>query len=143
MKPCSAIRAWCRCLGLECCRSVARIEDTRAIDSDRGLGTGFFLRGDYLCEALTGKCLVLTNAHVVSDTEGSAALRPNRARISFKALVDSQAVNMQAKQLIWSSPPKELDATLLEIWMTTGGFFHAAFFLRIGADRCRLASAAR
>jgi V8-like Glu-specific endopeptidase len=99
--------------GLERCRAVARIETE--LETDRGEGTGFLVRGGDLKESWGDQRLLLTNAHVVSnDVNVKGALRPEKARISFKALGSGQT-RYRIKQLLWTSPPSEFDATLIEM----------------------------
>jgi len=107
--------------GLERCRSVVRIE--HEMEPERGEGTGFLLRGGDLKESWGDRLLLLTNAHVVSsDPTVRAALRPEKARVSFKALAEDQgSVRHKVKQILWTSPPAELDATLIELDSTPSG----------------------
>jgi hypothetical protein len=107
--------------GLERCRSVVRIE--HEMEPERGQGTGFLLRGGDLKEPWGDHLLLLTNAHVMSDApQVRPALRPEKARVSFKALAEDQgSVRYKVKQILWTSPPEELDATLIELDSTPSG----------------------
>jgi len=104
---------WYR-LGLDRCRAVAQIQTK----TGEGFGTGFLLRGRDLAPELDA-VLLLTNAHVVSDDPDvrtrHGSLAPGEAEIVFEAL-DSQAQRtFHAARLLWTSPPEELDATLLAL----------------------------
>ncbi len=80
---------------------------------DTGVGTGFMLRGADLCELLPAdEVFVITNAHVVSD-DVSGALRPDEAVIKFEAL--GLEDEFRVSELIFSSPPEELDVSVLRI----------------------------
>jgi tetratricopeptide (TPR) repeat protein len=107
-------------MAIECARSVARIEDA----TGQGMGTGFALRGGDLHPALGDEFLLVTNAHVVSaDSAVRDALRPDEALVSFE-LLKQEAPQLDARpvtELLWSSPPWELDASLLRL-----GEMHAA-----------------
>lgn len=95
-----------------CARAVARIEH----QPGQGYGTGFVLRGGDLHPNLGDKLVLLTNSHVVSeDPLVSDALRPETAIVTFQILFAEAKAEQEyaiARQL-WSSPPGELDATLL------------------------------
>ncbi len=100
--------------GLERCRLVAQVK-TR---TDEGFGTGFLIRGKDLDDRFGDELLVLTNAHVVSDDPAVRAakgsLPAEDAVVVFEAL-ESAADQEYQVSLLWSSPPDELDATLLRI----------------------------
>lgn len=95
--------------GLACAEAVAQIRD----ESDNGIGTGFLLRGDVLSDALPAdEVFVITNAHVISE-EVAGALHPGDAVIKFEALgIDDE---FRITELIFSSPPQELDVSVLRI----------------------------
>jgi V8-like Glu-specific endopeptidase len=105
--------SWYR-LGLERCRGVAQIRN----ETGDGIGTGFVIRGSDLAPALGDALLLLTNAHVVSNDRavqrGTNALAPDEAIVSFEAL-ESVAGQTYRVEVLWTSPPKELDATLLRL----------------------------
>jgi hypothetical protein len=89
---------------------VARIGRETA----RGIGTGFLVRGGDLCAELGDERLLLTNAHVISNLPGvQPALDADEAVITFEALGGNDTWGV--KELLWSSPPAELDATLLRL----------------------------
>jgi hypothetical protein len=101
--------------GIERCRAVACI----CKESGEGFGTGFLINGKDLHESLGEELLLLTNAHVVSDDlEVEGALRSDEAFVAFEALGLS---NITIKELLWSSLPLELDATLLRLNQPVGG----------------------
>lgn len=91
--------------GFERCRSVARVE---ARDSG-AVGTAFLIEGTPLADWLPAVVLV-TNAHVVSDT---TELEPGQAVVSFRE--PDREVSRHDVRLLWSSPPDELDVSILEV----------------------------
>jgi V8-like Glu-specific endopeptidase len=101
---------------LQRCDAVARVEDAFGQPS----GTAFLVRGEDFHKAFTGQVLVLTNAHVISDDPrvqkaDPPAMAPERARLRFEAR-DSTALEPTYRvKLLWTSPPWELDATLLSL----------------------------
>jgi S1-C subfamily serine protease len=101
--------------GRERCRAVARVETE--LDADRGVGTGFLVRGGDLKDSYGDAPLLLTNAHVISgDPKVDAALRPGEAYVSFKALgKDSGLKRYRPKSVVRTSPPDDLDFTLIEL----------------------------
>lgn len=101
--------------GLERCRSVAQVRTP----TGEGFGTGFLILGKDLDPALGDELLLLTNAHVVSDDpavrSAKGSLPSEDAVIVFEALESAADQEYQVAKLLWSSPPDELDATLLRI----------------------------
>jgi V8-like Glu-specific endopeptidase len=101
--------------GLERCRSVAQVRTP----TGEGFGTGFLVRGKDLDPHLGDEILLLTNAHVVSDDPAVRAakgsLPSEDAVIVFEALDSAAGQEYRVAELLWSSPPGELDATLLRI----------------------------
>ena len=93
---------------LERCRGVARIEDPLA----GPLGTGFLVDGSAVHPGFPAVVLV-TNTHVVSE-EDAQALEPEKALVTFRALEEATAT-YRIKQILWSSPPNELDTTIVEL----------------------------
>lgn len=93
---------------LERCRGVARIEDPL----EGPLGTGFLVDGAAVHHGFPAVVLI-TNAHVVSQ-EDPQALAPDKALVTFRALEDATAT-YRIKQILWSSPPNELDTTIVEL----------------------------
>jgi hypothetical protein len=107
--------AWYR-TGLERCRAVAQIRTHLG----EGVGTGFLLRAQELNAKLgRDQLLLLTNAHVVSDDEAvrakDHALHPRDAVVVFEAdeRGRGESATFRVGALLWTSPPDELDASLL------------------------------
>jgi hypothetical protein len=100
--------------GLDRCRLVAQVQTRMG----EGIGTGFLVRGSDFWPALDG-LLLLTNAHVVSDDpavqDRFGSLPSAEAWIRFEALQPDGGSRCRAAMLLWSSPPAELDATLLAL----------------------------
>lgn len=97
---------WLRA-ALTSCRAVARIE-TRLGD---GVGTGFLLDGRSVAAGLPSRVL-LTNAHVIPDT-----VEPiDGCYVTFRGN-DGAASRDQYPiyRVVWTSPVRELDATVLEL----------------------------
>ena len=99
---------------IERARAVARIEH----QPGRGYGTGFVVKGGDLHPGLGDELMLLTNSHVVSeDPKVKDALRPDAAIITFQLLMEEDRADeeYEVAELLWSSPPGELDATLLRL----------------------------
>ena len=98
-------------------KSVARIGPNKY----DGNGTGFLFDGAWISEEWAGKPLLLTNAHVCSDDPLVQQQYPYP--LSHKELTAAflgaesagTAEELSFDSLIWSSPPSELDATLLQL----------------------------
>jgi TIR domain/Trypsin-like peptidase domain len=90
------------------CRAIARIEDPL----EEPFGTGFLVDGASIHPSFPAVVLI-TNAHVVSETH-ARALRPDEARVTFSGLEDA-TVPYRITRLLWTSPPSELDATIVEL----------------------------
>jgi V8-like Glu-specific endopeptidase len=99
-------------IGIARCRAVARI----GRDASQGHGTGFLIKGSELNESFGDELLLLTNAHVVSNDPQVIgvyrSLLPHEAVVTFQAL-DQQ--KYKVAKLLWTSPPHELDATILQL----------------------------
>jgi len=101
--------------------AVARIGKETA----RGLGTGFLIQGKDVHEKFGEEFLLLTNAHVVSDDPAvhqdsrfDGVLWSEEAGITFEALCshrESGKTSFFVKELLWSSHPDQLDATLIRL----------------------------
>jgi hypothetical protein len=94
-------------------RAVARIK----LENDPlSGGTGFLVRGSELHKSYGEGLVLLTNAHVISDDpvvrQERAALHPSEAVVTFEALGKQ---TYKVKKLLWTSPPDELDATVVEL----------------------------
>jgi hypothetical protein len=99
---------------IDCARAVARIETS----TGQGYGTGFLIRGSDLHASLDSGFLLVTNAHVVSDNPRvKDALSPGDAIVTFELLrQEGQAADeYSVSRLLWTSPPWELDATILQL----------------------------
>jgi hypothetical protein len=101
--------------GLERCACVARIG--RA--ADKGVGSAFVLPGKVLCERLSEACVLVTNAHVVAESDAlraQGALHPSEAVVTFAAL-DGVAPDQEFAlgKVLFHSPPEALDVTVAEL----------------------------
>lgn len=99
---------------IERARAVSRIEH----QPGQGFGTGFIVRGGDLHDSLGEELMLLTNSHVVSeDPLNKDALRPDAAIVTFQLLREEGRAEDEyaVTELVWSSPPGELDATLLRL----------------------------
>ena len=96
---------WLRA-ALTACRAVARVE-TGLGD---GIGTGFLLDGRALAAGLPERVL-LTNAHVVPDTVEPA----DGCYVTFRGNDGGTRDPHPVRRVLWSSPVRELDATVLEL----------------------------
>jgi hypothetical protein len=97
--------------GLDQCNSVARIEKANG----KGHGTGWLIQASNFFPGRTG-LLLITNGHVVSDNpnpfSNPKAIYPEDARIKFETLGEEV---YEVKELVWTSPPREFDATFLSL----------------------------
>jgi Trypsin-like peptidase domain/Tetratricopeptide Repeats-Sensor len=98
--------------GLARCAGVARI----GREPTQGVGTGFLLMGVGLHPMLGDELYLLTNSHVVSPgPEVPIAMRPADAVVTFEGLPGAEHESWTVKKLIFNSPIRELDATLLQL----------------------------
>lgn len=96
--------AWYR-TGLQRCSAVGQVETV----TGRKIGSGFLVKAqDFFPKRADGELLFLTNAHVISVTEG---IDPNAARVQFEAT----GVTCDVADVIWSSPVSSLDATFVSL----------------------------
>ncbi len=105
---------------IERARAVARIEHV----TGQGYGTGFLVRGRDLHEKLGEDYLLITNAHVVSDNpDVKDALAPQDAVVTFQLLHEEGCADEEyaVSELVWTSPPWKLDATILRLESVPGG----------------------
>ncbi|HYO13527.1 MAG TPA: serine protease [Thermoanaerobaculia bacterium] len=97
--------------GLERCSAIGRVESR----TGKGFGTGFLVRGGDLHPRFGSELLLLTNAHVLSNDprvqSTFGARHTEAAVVTFEVLGSEHQV---AEQL-WTSPPWELDATLVRL----------------------------
>lgn len=104
------------------CEARERAKAVALIANGAGepVGTGFLIDGRSLDERLPAGQLLITNAHVLSDDEGVHArfgnglgpLHADEAQVSFEALGAAAGRRFGVRELLWSSPPQECDATL-------------------------------
>jgi hypothetical protein len=101
--------------GLDRTLSVAKVLSKL----QEGFGTGFLVRGGDLVPAWGDEVLLLTNAHVVSDTAAVQAqygsLDPADAQVIFENFEAPAQKKYRVAKLLFTSPPTELDATLLRL----------------------------
>jgi hypothetical protein len=92
----------------QACAAVARIETFSEERTLVGVGTGFLVAGRQLSPNLPDEFLLVTNAHVLSETVKDA-VAPANARVRFEvdARADSAYLPLEVDQIIWSSPPGE------------------------------------
>lgn len=106
--------SWYR-VGLDRTRAVAKILNKL----EEGFGTGFLLRGSDLAAGLGAGLVLFTNAHVISDDPAVQAkygsLDPSEAILSFEAFEAAAQQKFHVADLLWTSPPDQLDATLLRL----------------------------
>jgi V8-like Glu-specific endopeptidase len=77
------------------------------------VGTGFLVRGGDLIPPLGDELIVVTNAHVISDPPEPNAFLFGDTMIAFEA-VDSKRF-YEFAGVLWQSPIKKLDCTLLRL----------------------------
>ncbi len=104
-------------------KSVARIGSSRY----DGGGTGFLLDGGWISGRWAGRHLLLTNAHVCSDDlvvqrQYPNAHPPEELTASFLGSGAAGVVELRLNELVWTSPPSELDATLLLLEDVPAGY---------------------
>jgi hypothetical protein len=106
--------AWYK-IGLDRARAVAKILNR----SGDGFGTGFLIRGGSLLPALGDEILLLTNSNVVSHDPAVQAkygtLGPADASVLFEALEAVGQEPLKVREILWSSPPGQLDTSLLRL----------------------------
>jgi hypothetical protein len=102
-------------IGLDRAKVVAKVLNP----AGDGFGTGFLIRGADLVPALGDTILLLTNAHVTSSDpavrQKYGSLDPDDATIAFEAFEAVRGQQFRIKKLLWTSPPDQLDASLLLI----------------------------
>jgi hypothetical protein len=102
-------------IGLDRAGTVAKILNP----AGDGFGTGYLIRGGDLVPAFGDEILLLTNAHVVSndpDLQSKiGSLDPDDATLLFESCEAIGDQQFRVKELLWTSPPHELDASLLRL----------------------------
>jgi V8-like Glu-specific endopeptidase len=109
---------WLRML-MDRCQAIGLV----AKRDGTGVGTGFVVNGKSLSPDLDDDWYFLTNSHVVTNDEGvlerapthQKPLRPNQAFITFELLFQDEPRQFAVEDVVWTSPPEELDATLLRL----------------------------
>ncbi|MFN0122270.1 MAG: serine protease [Blastocatellia bacterium] len=104
--------------GIDKGRGVARIGQ----NTERGLGTGFLVRGGDFNPAWGDELVLLTNAHVLSEDESELqephpSVHPDDVVIIFEGQQRASGIaeTYKVKKLLWSSPRRELDATFVSL----------------------------
>ena len=100
--------------GLDRSACVARIGKS----SDTGVGTGFIIRGSAICTRFGDRTVLVTNAHVISEDpilHDKGSLYPAEAVVTFEALPGVEGKEFSPGAVLFSSPPTELDVTILEL----------------------------
>jgi tetratricopeptide (TPR) repeat protein len=102
-------------MGLDCAACVARI----GLSASVGTGTGFVVRGSSVCSRWPDAAVLVTNSHVVSEDEElrrTGAIHPAEAVVTFEARPGLAAdVTFAPGAVLYTSPPEELDVTILEL----------------------------
>jgi hypothetical protein len=102
-------------IGLDRAGTVAKVLNP----AGDGFGTGYLVRGGDLAPAYGDEILLLTNAHVVSNDPDLQAkigsLDPDDATLLFESCEAIGDQQFRVKELLWTSPPHELDASLLRL----------------------------
>jgi len=113
-------------------RGVARAQSVARIgrDVDRGEGTGFLVKGSDLQGSFGDDMVLLTNAHVVSETVRNA-IRPDEAVILFESHEGREPIEYAVTELLWSSPPDAPDTTILRLDKPVEGIEPCPVHLRL------------
>jgi S1-C subfamily serine protease len=101
--------------GLLASRAVARIEHLNG----RAVGTGFLVDAGALLAGRAGAGpLLVTNNHVVAaEPESDDTLSPDVTTVVFQVLTEEGHApgSIRPKRILWSSPPRLLDTTVMEL----------------------------
>jgi hypothetical protein len=101
--------------GLDRCSCVARIGRS----ADTGAGTGFVLPGRVLDPRLGDPFVLITNAHVISESErerADGALHPGEAVVTFAALDGvPRDKEFGLGKVLFTSAREDLDVTVVEL----------------------------
>jgi hypothetical protein len=99
-------------------RSVARLGPNRY----EGWGSGFLVDGAWIDGKWSDRMLLLTNAHVCTNDPEVQAQFPypkgpeaNTATFLGSLGQGAEAIQIKVNNVLWTSPPSALDASLLEI----------------------------
>lgn len=104
---------------LSCCQAIGLVSKNYG----NGIGTGFVIKGNTLSPKLKDDWYFLTNSHVITNDAavikysppGRRPLLPREARITFELLFERKPHEYKVKELVWTSPPDKLDATLVRL----------------------------
>jgi S1-C subfamily serine protease len=101
-----------------CTRCVARLGPSKL----KGLGSGFLVDGSWIDGSWSDRKLLLTNAHVCTNDPDVQAQYPyprgageNTATFMGSFTEDKKPIEINVNEVLWTSPPSKLDASLLEI----------------------------
>ena len=101
-----------------CTRCVARLGPNKL----KGMGSGFLVDGSWIDGGWSDRNLLLTNAHVCTNDPEVQAQYPypkgadeNTATFMGSFADDTKPVEINVNDVLWTSPPSKLDASLLEI----------------------------
>jgi S1-C subfamily serine protease len=99
-------------------RSVARLGPNMF----EGWGSGFLVDGSWIDDSWSDRKLLLTNAHVCTNDPEVQAQYPypkgaeeNTATFLGSLGQGAEPIQSKVNEVLWTSPPSELDASLLEI----------------------------
>jgi hypothetical protein len=89
----------------------------------RAFGTGFVVRGPALSPDLEDDWYFVTNSHVVTNDEDlieraplqNKPSRPEEVVITFELLFDENPQEFGVAEVVFTSPPEELDVTILKL----------------------------
>ena len=111
--------------GRRLCRAIARVQSKQG----SAWGTGFLMRGGELHEAWGDEAVLMTNAHVIADDPAvrdwlekhgaSRALGADEAEVAFDDRPGRDGC-FAVRGLLWSSPPWELDTSVIQLARTPG-----------------------
>jgi V8-like Glu-specific endopeptidase len=97
--------------GLERCSAIGRVESR----TGKGFGTGFLVRGSDLHPRFGSELLLLTNAHVLSNDPQVQSVFGSRHTEAAVVTFEVLGTEHQVAEQLWTSPPWELDATLVRL----------------------------
>jgi hypothetical protein len=99
-------------------RCVARLGPNKF----EGWGSGFLVDGSWIDQSWSDRKLLLTNAHVCTNDSTVQAQYPypkgaeeNTATFLGSMGEEAEPIEIQVKEVLWTSEPSELDASLLEL----------------------------
>ena len=106
-------------MALDRCKAIGLITKR----DGTGIGTGFVINGKSLSSKLDDDWYFLTNSHVITNNDDVVQrfpserkpLKPDQAHITFQILFEDEPRSFRVAELLWTSPPDDLDATLLKL----------------------------